>query len=129
MGPSRRFIEKQLQLSLEYLDDSQALLEQQRLRSSIDRAYYAMHYSAVALPCHQAVRPPKSHSGPANLFGREVVNKGLMAGEFGRMLTNAMHSRSISTYSTDTEVTLVDAQTVFADAERFVAEARSILGA
>ena len=48
-GPSEEFVKRQLQLSQEFLEDSKAFLEQGRFRSSVDRAYYAVHYSAIAL--------------------------------------------------------------------------------
>ena len=103
-----------------------ALLEQGRLRSAMDRAYYAIHYSAIALLCRLGVRPPRSHSGLLNVFGREAVGRGVMKREFGRMLNVAFRMRSASTY-TAADVILRDAQNVVANAERFVAETRSIL--
>ena len=103
------------------------MLQQQRFRSSVDRAYYAIHYSAVALLCRHGVRPPRSHSGLVNVFGLEIVKAGVMEGEFGRMLNEALHSRSQSTYSADATITIDDARSAVADAERFVSKARSLL--
>ena len=112
-GPTEEFVKRHLQLSLEFLEDSMALLEQRRLRSAVDRAYYAIHYSAVALLCHMGIRPPHTHSGLLNVFGREAVGRGVIEGEFGRMLNVAFPERSVSTYS--------------ADAEQCVSEVHSIL--
>ena len=126
-GPSEEFVETQLRLSQEFLDDSTALLQQRRFRSSVDRAYYAIHYSAIALLCHYGVRPPRSHSGLVNVFGLEIVKAGVIEAEFGRMLNDALHGRSQSTYSADATITLDDAQSAVADAERFVSKIRTIL--
>ena len=120
-------MKRHLQLSEEFLDDSRAFLEQRRLRSALDRAYYAIHYSAVAMLCSLGIRPPRSHSGLIGVFGREAVGRGVIRREFGRMLNLAFQKRSASTYSADGDIMLKDAQEVVADAEQFVSEARSIL--
>ena len=50
-----------------------------------------------------------------------------MGREFSEMLTATMVSRMDSTYSTDAEITLEDAQSSVVAAELFLAEVRSIL--
>ncbi len=126
-GPTSEFVGRHLQLSREFLDDSKAFLEQRRFRSAVDRAYYAIHYSAVALLCHSGVRPPRTHSGLVNVFGQAVVGRGTIKGEFGRILNVAMQRRTVSTYSADSEITFDDAQAAVADAARFLAEVSSII--
>lgn len=120
-------MKKQLQLSQEFLDDSMAFLEQERLRSAVDLSCYAIHNGVIALLCHQGIRPPRSHRGLVVLFGREIINKGVMGKEFSEMLNSTMDSRMDSTYSADAEITLEDAQSSVAAAELFLAEVRSIL--
>ncbi len=126
-GPTEEFVKSVLDLSQVFLDDSIAMLEQGRFRSSVDRAYYSIHYGAVALLTHQSIRPPGSHRGLVTLFGREIVNRGVMGKEFSDMLSAALRDRSLSTYSPEAEVTVDDAREVVANAKRFYATARSIL--
>ena len=126
-GPTSEFVSRHLQLSREFLDDSEALLQERRFRSAVDRAYYAIHYSAVALLCHSGVRPPRSHSGLVSVFGQEVVGRGTIEREFGRILNVAMQRRTASTYSADSVITFDDAQEAVADAARFLAEVSSII--
>ena len=126
-GPTGEFVTRQLQLSREFLDDSEAFLEQRRLRSAVDRAYYAIHYGAVALLCHSGVRPPRTHSGLVNVFGLELVNRGTIAPEFGRILGRAIRSRARSTYTADAVISLEDAQSAVSAAGRFLAEVDSII--
>ena len=126
-GPTSEFVSRHLELSREFLDDSETLLEDRRFRSAVDRAYYAIHYSAVALLCHSGVRPPRTHSGLVNVFGQEVVGRGAIEGEFGRIVNVAMQRRTLSTYSADSEITFDDAQAAVADAARFLAEVSSII--
>lgn len=116
-----------IDVSQEFLDDSKILLDQERLRSAIDRAYYSIHFSAVALLAARNIRPPTSHSGLVTLFGREIVLTGIMEREYGRMLSIALRDRSSSTYGTVSEVTFQDAELNVANAERFLFRTRSII--
>lgn len=126
-GPTEEFVRRTLDLSQEYLDDSIALLEQNRLRSAVDRAYYAIHYSAVALLSSQGIRPPRSHRGLVNVFGSEIVNRGILGDEFADMLSQGLRSRMMSTYSPGATITPDRAQETVRNAEQFVARSRSIL--
>ena len=126
-GPTEEFVKSVVDLSPVFLDDSIAMLEQGRFRSSVDRAYYTIHYGVVALLTHRSIRPPKSHRGLATLFGREIVNRGAMGKEFSDMLSSALRDRSLSTYSPEAKVTVDDAREVVANAKRSHITARSIL--
>ena len=55
-------------LAQEFLDDSVALLDRGRFRSSIDIASYSVHYSAIALLSKLDVRPPRSYKGLVNVL-------------------------------------------------------------
>ena len=126
-GPTEEFVESTLSLSREFLDDSVANLEQGRLRTSAGRAYYSIHYGAIALLARRGIRPPRSHRGLVNVFGSEIVNQGAMGPEFSTMLSNALHSRAISTYAPDASIAETDAQATVDDARRFLAAVQSIL--
>ncbi len=109
-----------MELAREYLNDSVYTLEVGSFRTAIDRAYYAMHHSAVALLCHLGVRPPRSHAGLMSVFGQEVVNKGVMPREFGPMLRRANRSRMAGTYSPYANITESLAQENVNNARLFV---------
>ena len=127
MEPTKEFVRGTLLLSQEFLDDSIACLEQGRFRSSVDRAYYSIHYSAVALLSDKGIRPPRSHRGLLNVFGREVVSKGILGRKFSTMLSNALQGRMLSTYSLEAEVGPSDAESTVESAKKFLAATRSIL--
>ena len=90
------------------------------LRTAIDRAYYAMRHSAVALLCHLGVRPPRSHAGLMSVFGQQAVNKGVMPPEFGHMLNLARSDRMDGTYSPYANITESLAQENVNNARLFV---------
>ena len=120
MAPTKEFVTRQMELAREYLNDSVYTLEVGSFRTAIDRAYYAMHHSAVALLCHLGVRPPRSHAGLMSVFGQAVVNKGVMPREFGPMLRRANRSRMAGTYSPYANITESLAQTNVNNARLFV---------
>lgn len=120
MAPTKEFVTRQMELAREYLNDSANNLEMGSLRTAIDRAYYAMHHSAVALLCHLGVRPPRSHAGLINVFGQQVVNKGVMPREFGHMLNLARGDRMEGTYSPYADITESLAQENVNNARLFV---------
>lgn len=120
MAPTKEFVTRQMELAREYLNDSANNLEMGSLRTAIDRAYYAMHHSAVALLCHLGIRPPRSHAGLINVFGQEVANKGVMPREFGRMLNLASIDRMAGTYSPYANITESLAQKNVDNARLFV---------
>ena len=119
-APAKEFVARQMELAREYLNDSVQSLEMGSLRTAIDRAYYAMHHSAVALLCHLGVRPPRSHAGLMSVFGQEVVNKGVMPREFGPMLRRANRARMAGTYSPYANITESLAQANVNNARLFV---------
>ena len=120
MAPTKAFVTRQMELAQEHLDDCIDDLEQGRLRSAVDRAYYAIHHSAVALLCHLEVRPPRSHSGLLTLFGIEVVNKGVMESRFAQMLRRANRNRMAATYSNNADITEDMARANVENARSFV---------
>lgn len=126
-GPTEESVKSTLNLSEEFLDDSRANLEQDRFRTSVDRAYYSIHYAAQALLVSRGIKAPRTHRGLVNVFGREVVNRGVLGKEFSSMLSQSLRDRMDSTYSPEAEIMRADAEGVLEDARRFVAEVRSIL--
>ena len=125
--PTREFVKNTLSMSHEYLNDRIVLLERERVRSCIDRAYYSIHQAAIALLSDRGIRPPKSHRGLVSVFGREIVNRGLMGAVFARILSDSLEKRMDSTYSANAQLTLGDAERSVQNAKRFLATVGSIL--
>lgn len=127
MAPTKTSVSRQMELAQEHLDDCIAVLEQGRLRSAVDRAYHAIRQSALALLCHLAVKPPRSHAGLLTLFGREVVNKGVMEARFRQMLIVAKEDRMAATYSGDANITEDMARENVENARSFVSKVQERL--
>ena len=87
----------------ETLRESEILLDQNALRGAVNRAYYAMFYSLLALLATRQLGTSK-HSGALALFDREFVKPGLFPRELSRSLRLAFNLRQIHDYGEMVEI-------------------------
>jgi uncharacterized protein (UPF0332 family) len=71
----------------ESLAASEVLLDQDLIRSSVNRSYYAMFYAVLALLAARGEETSK-HSGAIALFDRAFVKSGVFPKEFSRGQTS-----------------------------------------
>jgi len=121
------YVRKHLRLAEEYLEDAKLFLAKGRLRSALDRAYYAMFFAARGILVSRQIRLPKTHSGLIRQFGREVVKTGLVPKEYGKMLFRAFNLRQRGTYEIDEEVEEEETEGIVNEAERFVGKVKVII--
>ena len=97
-GPTPEDAKKQLDLAEQALSDATYLIAGHRLKAATNRAYYAMFHVALATLATANVKPPKSHSGTINLFGRHFVTTGRVEKRFARFLRDAANLRMDADY-------------------------------
>lgn len=90
------------------------------LRSVMNRLYYAMFYSVLALLQEKEMGTSK-HSGAIALFDREYVKTGTFSKEMSKALHRAFALRQKGDYMEETEVTRRDIEEIRPLAEEFVA--------
>jgi uncharacterized protein (UPF0332 family) len=87
---------------LEQADESlqalQLLIGEGLIRPSLNRAYYAMFYTVLALLATRQ-RETAKHSGAITLFDKEFVRNGTFANELSRWLHDAFNLRQRSDYA------------------------------
>jgi len=111
------------------LDDAQFLFDGNRSPQSIvNRAYYAMFYSALAL-LQKIGKVPSKHTGVVSLFDTEFIVKGIFPKELSKDFHKAFELRQVSDYRTSiqlsrerTEETLAKARQFTDDVKRYLAE-------
>jgi hypothetical protein len=102
------------------LDDARYLLEGKRSpRSVINRSYYAMFYSVLAL-LQSTGTIPRKHSGVISLFDVEFVGKGIFPRELSHDLHQAFELRQVSDYRFVQPVGTDKAQALLENAARFI---------
>jgi uncharacterized protein len=102
------------------LEDGKFLLEGGRSSQSIvDRAYYAMFYSALAL-LQKIGKIPSKYIGVISLFDTEFALKGIFPRELSRDFHKAFELRQVSDYKTFTPISREKAQEALNSAVHFV---------
>ena len=94
----KEFARACLKLAEEYLEDAKFSLEHSRFRLALNSAYYAMFHAAQAILAFRGISPPRTHKGLREVFGKEIILKGLVDKELGRVLSRAFELRQASSY-------------------------------
>jgi len=112
-----RYRLEQAQTSLE---DAKFLLEGERSPQSIvNRAYYAMFYSALAL-LQKIGEVPSKHTGVIGLFDKEFVLKGIFPKKLSKDFHRAFELRQLSDYKTYEPISMEKAKDILTKAINFV---------
>lgn len=97
-------------------------------RSIVNRSYYAMFYSIIALLIARNVEHKTSkHSGIISIFDKEIVHTGLLGREYSRMLHRTFDSRQESDYKEFVEFTSEDATDSVRMAEEFMRGVKGLI--
>jgi uncharacterized protein len=121
MDSSPKYAAAHLEQARLFLEDADFLLKNRRYTSSVDRAYYAMFHAAQAFLVFIGTNLPRSHHGLLTLFGRDVVQKGLMDKAIALGLNAAFRLRQASTYEIqETRVSQEDATSCVEAARIFI---------
>ena len=110
-------IEYRLLQAKESLQDAKILLKAKgSFRSVINRAYYAMFYSLLALYARKGMGTSK-HAGVIAIFDREYVKAGTFPKEMSRNLHRAFYLRQDSDYKEFSLLTREETREILAGAE------------
>ena len=124
----KALVSYRLEQAAESLAAGKLLLEQGLFRPSINRSYYAMFYSVLALLTTRREETSK-HGRAIALFDKEFVKAGIFSKEFSRWLHEAFDLRQRSDYSPQFHPTSEDARGTLDQATSFVTEIKAKLTA
>jgi len=124
----KALVSYRLEQAGESLAAGKFLLERRLFRPSINRSYYAMFYSVLALLTTRREETSK-HGRAIALFDKEFVKAEVFSKEFSRWLHEAFDLRQRSDYSPQFHPTEEDARGVLDQATSFVTEIRAKLTA
>jgi uncharacterized protein (UPF0332 family) len=117
----KALVSYRLEQAGESLATRKLLFEQGLFRPSINRSYYAMFYSVLALLTTRREETSK-HGRAIALFDKEFVKEGVFSKQFSRWLHEAFDLRQRSDYSPQFHPTEEDTRGVLDQATSFVAE-------
>lgn len=115
-----------MQQANETLNEADILFNQSSYRGTINRAYYAMFYSVLALLATKKLGTSK-HIGAISLFDREFVKTGIFSKKLSRSLHLAFDRRQTHDYGELIEIDQDTAKEIVKDAKNFVEEVESYL--
>lgn len=126
--------EKQIQLSRYRLKQAEESINEAAClfsgkgspRSIINRAYYAMFYSVLALMVFEPYSSPK-HSGVLSYFNKRFIKEGVLAEELGRSINKAFELRQEGDYREYVELSYEEVEPFIEKAEVFLREIENYL--
>jgi len=111
----------------ESLDEARYLLSGGKSpRSIMNRMYYAMFYSVLALLIYEPYSSSK-HSGVLSYFNKNFIRNEVFDKEMGRTLNKAFELRQREDYREYSHLTALEAADFIEKAEAFVREVNSYL--
>jgi uncharacterized protein len=120
-------IEYRLEQAEESISEAEFLLSAGKsTRSVINRAYYAMFYSILALQLTVG-KSAKKHMGAIALFDKHFVKNGTFPRELSKAVHRGFELRQMSDYQELFAISKKDAQDLLEQAKIFVAEANKHL--
>lgn len=108
------------------LQAARTLIDADLPRDAVNRAYYAIFYSVLALLVTRRLGTSK-HSGALTLFSREFVKSGLLPPEMARLARRAFDRRLEADYAELVEFSADDAEDTLVQARTFVDRVRALL--
>lgn len=125
--PSNEEIKAELTAAKEALDDAESNMSENRFRTAISRAYYAIFHAARAVVWTRGLAP-KTHKGLARQFGQYVVRARLTDKRFNKILKDAADERELADYNAMTgSFEKEDVVSLVSEAREFVEEMGKVL--
>ncbi|OFX30469.1 MAG: hypothetical protein A2X08_05535 [Bacteroidetes bacterium GWA2_32_17] len=113
-------IEYRLQQAKETIEEAQILINLKKYRASVNRIYYGMFYSILALSLKYDFETSK-HQRLIGWFNKNFVNAKKLDFKYGKMINNAFNKRLSGDYDTFIEFTENDILSLLNDMKDFIA--------
>lgn len=122
----RALVDYRMRQASDSLQAARILLDAGLFRDAINRAYYAIFYSVLALLVTRRLGTSK-HSGALTLFSREFVKTGLLPPEMARLASRAFDRRLEADYAELIAFSRDEAEDTLTQATSFVDHVRTLL--
>ncbi|MCK9398454.1 MAG: HEPN domain-containing protein [Bacteroidales bacterium] len=119
-------IKYRLEQAEETISDVQLLIENNRLRSAVNRIYYGMFYSLLALGLANQYEASK-HAQLIGWFNKNFINEGLINSKYGKIINKAFNRRTKGDYDTYVEFEKNIVLEMFKEMQDFISEIKSYL--
>ncbi len=114
-------IKYRLEQADETIQDVQLLIENNRLRSAVNRIYYGMFYALLALGLAYQFETSK-HAQLIGWFNKNFINEGLIDSKYGKIINKAFNRRTKGDYDTYIEFEKEIVVEMFGEMQDFISE-------
>ena len=114
-------IKYRLEQAGETIQDVQLLIDNDRLRSAVNRIYYGMFYALLALGLAYQFETSK-HAQLIGWFNKNFINKGLIDSKFGKIINKAFNRRTKGDYDTYVDFEKKIVTEMFGEMQDFISE-------
>ena len=106
--------------------DVELLIENDRLRSAVNRIYYGMFYSLLALALEYNFESSK-HVQIIGWFNKNFVHEGKLEEKFGKIINKAFNKRTKSDYDAFVETDKETVLEMLSEMKEFIDEIKKFL--
>jgi uncharacterized protein (UPF0332 family) len=121
-----KLIRYRLKQATETISDVQLLIDNNRLRSAVNRIYYGMFYSLLALALANQFETSK-HSQLIGWFNKNFINEGLIDARYGKIVNRAFNKRTKGDYDTFVDFEKEIVIEMFTEMQEFIATIESYI--
>lgn len=115
-----------LEQAEETIQDVKLLIENDRLRSAVNRIYYGMFYSMMALGLAYDFETSK-HAQIIGWFNKKFIHGGLIDSKYGKIVNKAFNRRTKGDYDTYVVFEKEIVIDMFDDMKEFISSIRQFL--
>lgn len=119
-------IKYRLEQANETIQDVELLVENNRLRSAINRIYYGMFYALLALGTAHQFETSK-HAQLIGWFNKNFIHKGLIDPRYGKIINKAFNRRTKGDYDIFVEFEEIIVLEMVSEMKDFIAEISSLV--
>ena len=119
-------IKYRLEQADETISDVELLIENNRFRSAINRIYYGMFYSLLALGLANHFETSK-HAQLIGWFNKNFIHLGLIDSKFGKIVNKAFNRRTKGDYDIFVEFEEEIVYEMFVEMKEFISEINSFI--
>lgn len=121
-----KLIKYRLEQADETIQDVQLLIENNRLRSAVNRIYYGMFYALLALGLANQFETSK-HAQLIGWFNKNFINEGLIDSKYGKIINKAFNRRTKGDYDTYVEFDTETVVEMYGEMQDFISEIKIYL--
>jgi uncharacterized protein (UPF0332 family) len=114
-------IRYRLQEANDTIEDVKLLIDNNRLRASVNRIYYGIFYSLLALAIANDYETSK-HQQLIGWFNKNFIHEGLIDSKYGRIVNKASNRRTKGDYESFVEFEKESVLEMFDEMKEFISE-------